>query len=243
MSIGFMGSRLLVLILFAATPSSDPKQNTRELLQRQSQELLDAVSNGAASVWKRYLHEDVRYIEPGGEVLTKKEIVEGMKPFPPGISGSLKITQFDAAVHGNVAVATHVDDENQDYYGHKLHSQFRTTEVWMKTADGWRLISGQALALRADPPAIPLSPSFLKEYCGRYSIAPTVSYEIRCKGETLEGQRSDRKPEELRAEAPDVLFVPGRPRYRYVFLRNPEGKVTGFAQRREAWDLVWKRAE
>ena len=45
----------------------------------------------------------------------------------------------------------------------------------------------------------------------------------------------------LLAEAPDVLFVPGRPRYRYVILRDPDGKVTGFSQRREAWDLVWTR--
>jgi hypothetical protein len=39
-----------------------------------------------------------------------------------------------------------------------------------------------------------------------------------------------------------LRFVPGRPRYRYVFLRGAGGKITGFAQRREAWDLVWKRA-
>jgi hypothetical protein len=54
---------------------------------------------------------------------------------------------------------------------------------------------------------------------------------------------SGRQVEELRAEAPDVLFVPGRPRYRYVFQRGAGGKITGLAQRREAWDLVWKRSD
>ena len=39
-----------------------------------------------------------------------------------------------------------------------------------------------------------------------------------------------------------MLFVPGQPRYRYVFLRGPDGRITGFAQRREAWDIVWTRA-
>ena len=38
-----------------------------------------------------------------------------------------------------------------------------------------------------------------------------------------------------------MLFVPGRPRYRYVLLRDAAGRITGMAQRREAWDLVWKR--
>jgi hypothetical protein len=57
----------------------------------------------------------------------------------------------------------------------------------------------------------------------------------------MEGQRPGREAEKLLAEAPDVLFVPGQPRYRYVFLRDSDGRITGFAQRREAWDLVWKR--
>jgi hypothetical protein len=73
--------------------------------------------------------------------------------------------------------------------------------------------------------------------------APRIAYEIRCNGSALEGQQTGRKAEELRAEATDVLFVPGRPRYRYVFLPGADGKITGFAQGREAWDLVWKRME
>jgi hypothetical protein len=112
----------------------------------------------------------------------------------------------------------------------------------MKTRTGSRLIAAQVLALRTDPPSAPIAASLRGEYCGRYSLTPAIAYEIRCNGETLEGQQTGRKPEELRAEAPDVLFVPGRPRYRYVFLRDAAGKITGFAQRREAWDLIWKRA-
>jgi len=37
--------------------------------------------------------------------------------------------------------------------------------------------------------------------------------------------------------------VVGKPRYRYVFLRGSDGKITGLAQRREAWDLVWDRSK
>jgi len=38
-----------------------------------------------------------------------------------------------------------------------------------------------------------------------------------------------------------MLFVPGKPRYRKVFQRDSQGRVTGFAERREAWDLDWTR--
>jgi hypothetical protein len=57
----------------------------------------------------------------------------------------------------------------------------------------------------------------------------------------LEGQEAGRPAEVLRAELPDLLFVPGKPRYRKIFQRGSGGRIIGFAERREAWDLVWTR--
>ena len=214
-----------------------------DVLRRQTQELFDAITTGTVVVWDRYLDESVRYVDESGTVSTKKQMLEGLKPLPEGVSGKIAVTQFDVAQHGKVAVATHVEDESEIYHGHELHCQYRTTDTWIETPQGWRLIAAQVLALRTDPPSVPLVPSALDEYCGKYVLAPAIAYEIRRKGDALEGQQTGRKPEELRAEAPDVLFVPGRPRYRYVFLRGPDRKITGLAQRREAWDLVWKRSD
>lgn len=226
---------------FAIGTPASAVENVPDILRRQTQELVDAIATGRAAVWDRYLDEGLRYVDESGAVLTKKQMVEGTKPLPEGVTGTIIVTGFDAVVHGDVAVATYVNDENEDFHGHKLHCQYRTTDTWLKTRTGWRLIAGQVLALRTDPPPAPLAASLRAEYCGQYVLTPAIAYEIRCNGDALEGQQTGRKAEELRAEAPDVLFVPGRPRYRYVFLRDAGGKVTGFAQRREAWDLLWKR--
>jgi hypothetical protein len=236
----------LVFALLAASspsigaPSSAP-EDVRSVLQRQAQELIDAIAMGRAEVWERYLDADVRFIDESGTVMTKKQMVEGTKPLPQGVSGTIRVTDFDVALHGDVAVATYVDDEHENFHGHELHCQYRTTETWLKKPEGWRLIAAQVLALRTDPPSMALPAARRQEYCGKYSLTPEISYEIRSKGDALEGQQTGRPPVELRTEAPDVLFVPGRPRYRFVFQRDAEGKVTGFAERREAWDLVWKR--
>ena len=230
-----------VVLGLPASTSGSPAADVPALLRRQTQELVDAISSGSAEVWDRYLDPDVRYIDETGTVQTKKEMVEQTKPLPPGISGTIRVTDFDAAVHGDVAVATYVDDESENYHGHELHCRYRTTDTWKKTPDGWRLIAGQVLALREDPPAVPLSEALIREYEGTYLLAPGIAYEIRGTGRTLEGQQTGRKAEMLLAEGPDVLFVPGKPRYRYVFLRDAGGAIVGLAQRREAWDLVWKR--
>ena len=66
-------------------------------------------------------------------------------------------------------------------------------------------------------------------------------YQIRRDGGTLLGRETGRKADTLKVEAKDVLFVPGRPRYRMVFRRDAAGRIVDFAERREAWDLVWTR--
>jgi len=229
----------LLPLFFAASP--DQAEEVRALLQRQSQELVDAIASGSVAVWDKYLDPQVLYVDESGKVSTKKQMLDEIRPLPEGVSGTIKVTDFDVAVHKDVAVATYVNDEHEDYHGHKLHCQYRTTDTWKKTPIGWRLVGSQVLALRTDPPAIALPAATLDSYCGSYALTPAIVYEIRRKGAALEGQQTGRKPEELSAEAPDVFFVPGRPRYRYIVLRDAAGKITGLTQRREAWDLVWKR--
>ncbi len=210
-------------------------------LQAQTQELLDSIVPGKVSVWEKYLHEDCVYTAEDGQVSDRKALLEQLKPMPAGVTGDIRVIDFKARVRGPVAIATYVSDEHEDYHGHKLHCQYRSTDTWLKTAAGWRLFSSQVLALRTDPPAMALASATADEYCGRYALTPEIGYEIRRKGDGLEGQQAGRDAKELRAEAPDVLFTPGRPRYRYVFQRDPAGRISAFAERREAWDLLWTR--
>ena len=231
-------TRILTFLFLTPLLAAD---NTSEVLQRQTQELFDAIVPGNASVWERYLDERATYTDENGVVLTKKQMVEQTRPFPKEITGNIKVTDFRVTLHGPVAIATHVEDEHETFYGHELHCQYRTTDTWLKTYAGWRLLASQVLALRTDPPPVPLTARQMEDYVGRYMLTPSKTYEIRVKDGTLEGQEAGRAPEVLRAEVPDMLFVPGKLRYRKVFLRDAGGRITGFAERREAWDLVWKR--
>jgi hypothetical protein len=236
---------LLAPLLWTAqltAQSSGQDQDPGEELKRQTQELLDAITNGSPAVWEKYLDSSMTYTTEDGTVLTKAELVSQMKPLPAGVSGNLEVIDFDVSRHGSVAIATYVADEHENYHGHQLHCQYRATDTWLQTPAGWRLIASQVMALRTDPPAVPFTSRQLSEYVGRYQLTPEIVYEIKRKGDGLVGQETGRKPETLRVEAPDVLFVSGRPRYRRIFRRDSGNRITGFVERREAWDLVWTRA-
>ncbi|MGZ6989278.1 MAG: DUF4440 domain-containing protein [Thermoanaerobaculia bacterium] len=222
-----------------ARAAKSSAKTVEETLQADTQALMDAVSAGNAAVWDRLLDARVTYVDENGSLLDRKTLVDGIKPLPPGVSGTIRVTDFHAAVHGDVAVTTHVDDEHETFHGHALHCQYRTTDTWQRTPGGWRLVGGQVLALRTDPPALAVDTDDLEEYAGLYTLAPDVAYEIRLTDHGLEGRQTGKKAEPLKLEALDVLFVPGKPRYRKVFLRDDDGEITGFAERREAWDLVF----
>jgi hypothetical protein len=144
-------------------------------------------------------------------------------------------------VHGDVAIATHEDAETQDYFGQTLHSRYRSTDTWLRTDDGWRLIAAQLLAIPDDPPARPFSEQQLRDYVGEYEAGRELRYAIRRDGARLFGRRAGRDEYELKLEAPDVLFIAGQPRSRKIVTRDAEGRVSGFADRREGHDIVWSR--
>ena len=93
----------LVLLLGTRASAADSVDDT---LKRQTQELLDAITTGSVAVWDRYLDKDAHYVDESGAVLTKKEMLEGLKPLPEGVSCTITVKDFDVALHGNVAVAT-----------------------------------------------------------------------------------------------------------------------------------------
>jgi ketosteroid isomerase-like protein len=217
------------------------QEDILRMLKQQTQALLDAVSTGDASVWDRYVDPDVIYVSEDGVGKTKSDLLREIKPLPKGVSGSIQVSSFHASVHGDTAVTTHVDFENENYHGHPLASEYRTTDTWIRTRQGWRLVASQVHAQLADPAEVRLPVATLDEYAGVYRLAADVSYTIRREGDRLIGQRSGRPPQTLRVEAPDVLFVAGQPRSRKIIVRNIDGSPSGFVDRREGRDLPWTK--
>ena len=224
----------------AACRSSGP-DDVASVLQRQTQELLDSIAAGDQAPWSRYLHEDVIYAAEDGSTRTKKELIDQLKPFPAEVWGKLHITKFRAALHDRTAITSYVVEEDQGYFGQVLDSRYLVTDTWVETADGWRLAASQVLALREDPPAAALTPAQLEEYIGVYALTQEITYTISRGQDGLVGQRNGRDAEPLKPELADYFFIPGQPRMRKVFQRDAAGRITAFADRRESWDIIWRR--
>ncbi|HXC54609.1 MAG TPA: nuclear transport factor 2 family protein [Rhizomicrobium sp.] len=231
---------IAVALALAATPAP-AAEDVSTLLKRQTQELFDAVSAGDAGVWDRYLDADAVVADENGVVTDKKDTVAQVTPLPTGISGTITVTDWHAHIHGGVAVTSFVSDEHEDFHGQKLHALYLTTTTWLQEPDGWKVAGQQTLALQQDPPALQLPAATLDGYVGRYRAAPDLVYEIARTGDALSGGTVGGKAAPLAAELRDVLFAPGQPRTRKIFMRDATGRVTGFVSRREGRDVVWTK--
>ncbi|HSD74193.1 MAG TPA: nuclear transport factor 2 family protein, partial [Steroidobacteraceae bacterium] len=164
----------LVIAVLAAGPASGDAQPDAAAAEAKlrgiTQEMMDAIAPGHAEVWERYLDERLIHVDENGIVRGKAELLAELKPLPPGLVGRIQVERFRMALHGETAVAAYELQEHLDYHGQILRSRFRTTDTWLKTARGWRLIGTQTAAVLKDPPAVTLSRAQLCEYDGSYAL-------------------------------------------------------------------------
>jgi hypothetical protein len=230
------------IALLIAVPGQAASDPLAAVLEAKTQALLDAIAPGEKGLWNAALAPNLVYVTENNEVLTKDELIKQIEPLPPGISGNVKVTNFRLQRDGKTAITTYIADETENYHAQILHTKYRTTDTWQQLGSGWRMIASMTFAVLEDPPSIALPEGVLRQYVGRYELTPDIHYNVRTEGGRLLGQREGGGKEvELKAESPDLFFVPGAPRSRKVFYRDSGGKVVGFGDRREGHDVKWKR--
>jgi hypothetical protein len=209
-------------------------------LRHDTQTLLDAIAPGDVATWDRLLDPKAIQVDENDVVRDKAQILADLKPIGPGLSGNLQIDDFRVALYDDLAVVTHEDKEYLDYHGQVLRSRFRMTDTWRRTPAGWRLLGEQELAVQQDPPSVPFdSKSCI--YAGRYALTADIVATIACRGDALTVERPGKTARTFLAETQDVFFEPGSPRTRRIFQRDAAGHVTGFVDRREERDILWKK--
>jgi hypothetical protein len=229
----------LFLSALLATPTF---ADERQVITAQMQELADAIASGRVAVWEKYLDATVIYAEEDDSYKGKAEMLKEIVPLPIGLSGTIKIELLSYHEDGDVAVGLFRQDETEHYYGQTIYAKYLTNTTWKKRPEGWKMIAAQVLAEKTDPPAITLSRNELSQYVGTYKLKDSEEiYSIQLTHGQLLGTRGSRKPAAWSAEVRDVFFVAGDPRIRKIFQRDESGQVVGFVERRESWDIVWKK--
>ncbi|HZQ68602.1 MAG TPA: DUF4440 domain-containing protein [Terriglobales bacterium] len=232
-------AQVMLAAAIAASPS--PQSDIAAELRARDQALLDAIAPGNAKLWDEALAPGAVYVDENGEIIQRAEFLKQLQPLPKGVSGTISISEYSATTSGDVATVVHRDDEVENYHGQTLAAKYLMTETWQKQGGVWKLLLVHAYSALKEPPSIALPTRELEQYVGRYEGGPELVYLIKLEGDHLTGTREGRPGSALRVEVRDVLFISGQLRTRKIFLRDEKGRITGFVDRREGNDLVWKK--
>jgi Domain of unknown function (DUF4440)/Domain of unknown function (DUF3471) len=205
-----------------------------------TQQLLDGVATADTALWDRMLTEDCLMMDPDGVTRNKKELLAMMHPLPSGYSGTLKVEHPQVRIHGAAAVLSYDATQYEEVYGQPTLTYYHTMDTYVRTVVGWRLLGSQSLIVPREPDAITVDSMVLQSYVGRYSLAPTVVYDVIREGDHLYGQWPGGAKEEMIPSGPATFFRHGVRGDRY-FERDSAGRVTSMVDRRDNNDLVWKR--
>lgn len=230
---------LAALTIAIAAPAS---ADDRALITHQRQEMADALTGGNVAVWDKYVDPGFIFGEEDGSYKGKAEALKEVRPLPKGLGGNIHVKLLSYHEEGDIAVALFRQVETENYYAQTIHANYLTMTTWRKRADGWKEIAEQALAEKTDPPAIVLPAAQLAQYAGTYKLKGSeATYTVAAADGALSATRNGRKPVVWNAEASDVFFAKGDNRIRDIFQRDAAGRVTGFVERRESWDIVWEK--
>ena len=209
-----------------------PDQHLATQLRKSDEILLKAVHTANRAAWQTFAAPDFFYLDEEGGVTYLDAFLRQLVPMT---SKPLQIQTYTLTRAGDTAVVLHEDtDENKVRY--------IFTETWQRLNGAWKLRVLHVTNVLSDPPSIQLSQAQIDELAGTYS-SDSVTYTIRRDGDHILAQRPDGQEIELKAEARDMLFSPGNPRMRKVFLRDAAGKVTGFVVRYENSDTLWTKVD
>jgi len=233
---------IFAIAMLVTTIASPALADDRALLTRHMQDMADALVPGDVTPWNKYLDPDVIYADENGDFTNKAGMIKQVQPMPKGLGGEIKVELLSYHEEGDTAVALFRQHETEHYYGQTIHASYLTSTTWKKRKDDWQMIATGTLAERTDPPAITLPAAALQKFTGTYRLKDSdPTYALAVTDGKLMGGRPGRKVSEWKAETRDVFFIPGDNRIRKIFQYDASGKVTGFIERRESWDLVWEK--
>jgi hypothetical protein len=229
---------LLFLGIQYCIAQSDSTAKADQIIKLE-QKLCDALP-GDSAVWSKYLDPKWHLMDEDGNGSFRKDFLDGFKPFPKQVSGTIKVTKPVLSFHGNIAVINYVADEHETFYGQNLHTTYGTMDTWYKTDTSWMMLSMLSFEIPAWPPAITVELNTLKQYTGTYKLGDENTAVVSIKNDTLFIQKNKRQPEPLFAETSSIFFRKSDARGRKFFVKDGTGQML-LLERRNGQDVVWKK--
>ena len=217
-------SAALAWLICAAAHGAD---DDTAWFQATTQKLFDAVATGEATVWNQVLDQDFQVTTEDGDVMSRKQFLDEMRPLPAGVIGHIKVRDLTQRAAGGAAIVHYWLDETEDIFGQTLRTTYVETDVYRRVAGAWKMAAAQVTVVPRDLEPIAVSkqdwPALVGDY--RYSERASSRYHVFLRDGALYGGRDPKSATLLIPLAPLVFFQKGSI-HLMIFVRDAKGAVT-----------------
>lgn len=225
----------------ARTPDASSSAAVR-WFQAKEQALMDSIAKGDKSVWQQILDPSFVITSEEGEVMTRQQFLDDLRPLPPSLTGNITVRSLTVQKFPDLAVVRFLADEQENVFGQKLTTQYRITDTYRRAGHGWNMVASHASVVTQDPPAQKVSSADWPEFVGRYRLPPDGwIFTVELRGETLYGGRDTKTLRPLIPLTPDAFVVQGS-LGEWIFVKE-KGKAVRILNFRKFEPLVWTRID
>jgi hypothetical protein len=229
------------LVPIAAPAPASPRLDLAATFQAVEQSLMDAVGVGDRAIWARVMDERCVVTSEEGQVSSKKEFLEALRPLPPGLSGGIAVRDLTVQAFPSFAIVRYLADEWEQVFDQQVTTKYRTTDTFRLDGSDWKLIASHTAVVTTDPPAQPIDRRGLRGLTGVYRIgAEGWMFHVELRGATLYGGRD---PAKLRPFIPltPAAFVLRGSLGEWLFVVGADGRASRIVEVRKFEPLVWTR--
>lgn len=207
-----------------------------------TQELMDAIGDGKKEVWERVTADDALITDEFGRRQTKRELVDSLRPLPPGFSGKIEVRDAHVRSYGDTAVVDFEDYETESVFGQKFVVRYISTATYVRRNDAWKLVAMMDVTLPTPPPPLDVRGVKLADYPGTYRYGPERAFIVAIEnGKLVYRTKAGRPSNALDAIAKDVFMGGDDEKNILIFRRDESGKIVELVERRKYNDLHMKR--
>lgn len=210
--------------------------------QHTLQSLYDAVTAGDQAPWQKALAEDCIYTSEDGDIQTKAELVDSLRPLPPGFSGKITIRDLKLQHVGDAVVAHYLSDETEDIFGQHLHTKYLSTDTWRPAGDGWQMVASQVTVVPRDLDEVKVDSMGFAALAGDYRLSPDSPrrYHVFLRGGALYGGSDEKSATRLIPLSPLVFFQAGSI-HTMIFVQDGKGAVNQVREVHKYNELAYSR--
>jgi len=197
-----------------------PDSRTEQELRKITREL----SRGDIKAFDKYMAEKYIFTGLNGEVLTKAEFRKDFRPPLESLHESFDHEDFKVVEYGNTAVMSVKVNYTSEIAGQKVTQSYRATDLFMKEAAQWKLLSRHLSVIPDVKVEVTVDPAIYDSYVGQYEFAPNIIYSGLREADKLIVQAPDGTKLELLAVNDTTFYIKGQ-LAQITFVKDDVGKV------------------